>query len=91
VPRCFDVDTRSHCGVCPLCRHGFSATSVYSHLEPSRFDGPHFPRHGSCHTRSDDEVQKTVKTSSGRMIKCWITKIFCTNPSTEPSTFYHSM
>jgi hypothetical protein len=33
------------------------------------------------------EVQRTVKTSSGRMVKCWIPKIYLTNPSTEPSTF----
>jgi hypothetical protein len=33
----------------------------------------------------------TVKTFSGRMVKCWIFKIFLTNPSTEPSTFSHSM
>jgi hypothetical protein len=28
-----------------------------------------------------------VKTSSGHMVKCWIPKIFFTNPSTEPSKF----
>jgi hypothetical protein len=27
-----------------------------------------------------------VKTSSGRMVKCWIPKIYLTNPNTEPST-----
>jgi hypothetical protein len=32
-----------------------------------------------------------VKTSSGRMVKCWIPKIYLTNPSTEPSTFSHPM
>jgi hypothetical protein len=32
-----------------------------------------------------------MKTSSGRMVKCWIPKIFLTNPSTEPLTFSHSM
>jgi hypothetical protein len=31
--------------------------------------------------------KKTMKTSSGRMVKCWITKIYLTNPSTELSTF----
>jgi hypothetical protein len=30
-----------------------------------------------------------VKTSSGHMVKCWIPKIYLTNPSTEPSTFSH--
>jgi hypothetical protein len=28
-----------------------------------------------------------VKTSSGCMVKCWIRKIYLTNPSTESSTF----
>jgi hypothetical protein len=28
-----------------------------------------------------------MKTSFGRMVKCWIPKIYLTNPSTEPSTF----
>jgi hypothetical protein len=27
-----------------------------------------------------------VKTSSDRMVKCWIPKIYLSNPSTEPST-----
>jgi hypothetical protein len=36
-------------------------------------------------------VQRTVKTSSGRMVKCWIPKIYVTNPTTEPSTFSHPM
>jgi hypothetical protein len=51
------------------------------------FDGPHFPRRGSRPTRSSDVVQRVVKTSSDRMVKCWIPKIYLTNPSTEPSTF----
>jgi uncharacterized protein YjeT (DUF2065 family) len=31
--------------------------------------------------------KKTMKTSSGRMVKCWITKIYLTNPRTESSIF----
>jgi hypothetical protein len=31
-------------------------------------------------------VHRTMKTSSGRMVKCWIPKIYLTNHSTEPST-----
>jgi hypothetical protein len=27
-----------------------------------------------------------VKISSGRMVKCWISKIYLTNPSMEPLT-----
>jgi hypothetical protein len=54
-------------------------------------DGPCFSRHGSHPTGSNGEVIKTVKTSSGRMVKCWIPKIYLTNPSTEPSTSSHPM
>jgi hypothetical protein len=49
-------------------------------------DGPHFSRRGSHPTGTSGELLKTVKTSSGRMVKCWIPKIYLTNPSTEPST-----
>jgi hypothetical protein len=45
-----------------------------------------FPHRGSCPTRPSGEMQRTVKTTSGHMIKCWIPKIYLTNPSTEPST-----
>jgi hypothetical protein len=31
---------------------------------------PHFPRHGSRPTRSSDVVERIVKTSLGRMVKC---------------------
>jgi hypothetical protein len=43
------------------------------------------PCRGSRPTRSSDAVQKTVKTSSGRMVKSWIPKIYLTNSSTESS------
>jgi hypothetical protein len=49
-------------------------------------DGPRFPRRGSRSTCSNGEVQKTMKTSSGRMVKCWIPKFYLTNPNTELST-----
>jgi hypothetical protein len=60
-------------------------------LEGPHLDSPHFPHRGSRRTGSNGEVQKTVKTSSGRMVKCWIPKIYLTNPITEPSTFSHPM
>jgi hypothetical protein len=91
ISGCFGVDPRSHRGVRPPRRHGFPARGVYSHFELSHFDSPHFPHHDSRPTRSNDELQRTVRTSSGRMVKCWIPKIFLTNPSIEPSTFSHSM
>jgi hypothetical protein len=50
-----------------------------------------FPRRGSHPTRPSGEVQRTVKTSSGRMVKCWIPKIYLTNPSTESSTLSRPM
>jgi hypothetical protein len=62
-----------------------------THLEPRHLDGPCFPRRGSCPTGPNGEVQRTVKTSLGRMVKCWIPKIYLTNPSTEPSTSSHPM
>jgi hypothetical protein len=91
VPRRFGYGPRPHRGDHPPRRHGFPARGAYSHFEPSHFDGPHFPRRGSRPTRSKGEVQRIVKTSLGRMVKCWIPKIFLTNPSTEPSTFSHSI
>jgi hypothetical protein len=91
VPRRFGVDSHSHRGVHPPCRHSFFTRDVYSHLEPSCFDGPRFSRCGSRPTHSNGEVQKTINTSSHCMVKSWIPKIFLTNPSTEPSTFSHSI
>jgi hypothetical protein len=91
MPRRFGFDPRSHHGARPSRRHGFSARGVYSHFEPSCFDGPRFLHRGSRPTRSNYEVHKTVVTFSGHMVKCWITKNFLTNPSTEPSIFSHSM
>jgi hypothetical protein len=45
-----------------------------------------FPHRGSRPTRSNGELERIVKTSPSRMIKCWIPKIYLTNPSMEPST-----
>jgi hypothetical protein len=91
VPGRFRVDPHSHCGVHPTRRHGFPVRGVYSHFESSRFDGPPFPYRGSHPTHLDGEVQRIVKTSSGRMVKCWIPTIFLTNPSTRLLTFSHSI
>jgi hypothetical protein len=67
-------------------RLGFPAGGSYTHFELRHLDGPRFPRRGSCPTRPSGEVKRIVKTSSGRMVKCWIPKIYVTHPSTEPST-----
>jgi hypothetical protein len=70
VPGRFGVDPHSHHGVGALHRHGFPARGVYSHFEPSHFDGPRFPHCGSRPTRSNGEVQRIVKTSSDSMVNC---------------------
>jgi hypothetical protein len=91
VPRRFGYDPCPHRGDYTLCRHGFPAEGSYTHFELRHLDGPHFPHHGSHPTSSKIEVQKTVKTSSGRNVKYWISKIYLTNPSTQPSTSSHPM
>jgi hypothetical protein len=91
VPRRFGYDPRPHHGDYFPCMPDFSAGASHTHFETRHLDGPHFPHRGSHPTGSSGEVLKTVKTSSGHMVKCWIPKIYLTNPSTEPSTSSHSM
>jgi hypothetical protein len=81
MPRRFGYDPRPHRGDRFPHRHDFPAVESYTHFEPKQLEGPHFPRRGSCPTDSKGEVQKTIKTSSGHMIKCWIPKIYLTIPS----------
>jgi hypothetical protein len=85
-PKRFGYGPRPHCGDRFLRRPGFSTRGSFPHFEPRHLDGPRFPRRGSRPTWPSGEMQRTVKTSSGRMVKCWIPKIYLTNPSTEPST-----
>jgi hypothetical protein len=91
VPRPFGYDPRPHRGDCFPRRPGFPAAGSYTHFELGHLNGACIPRHGSHPSQPSGEVQKTVKTSSSRMVKCWISKIYPTNPSTEPSTFSHPM
>jgi hypothetical protein len=85
VSRHFGYGPRPHRGDCFSHRPDFPARGSHTtHFEPRHLDGPHFLRHGSHLTGSKTEVQKTVKTSSGHTVKCWIPKIYLTNPSTEP-------
>jgi hypothetical protein len=51
-------------------RPGFSAGEFHTCFEPRNLDDPRFPHRGSHPTRSNDDVQKIVKTSSGRIVKC---------------------
>jgi hypothetical protein len=91
VPRCFGYGPRPRRGDHFSRRPGVPAEGSYTHFELRHLYGPHFPHHGSRPTRPSGEVQKTVKTFSSHMVKCWIPKMYLTNPSTESSTFSHLM
>jgi hypothetical protein len=85
-PRRFGYGPRPHRGDRFLRRPSFPTGGFFTHFEPRHLDGPRFPYRGSHPTRPSGEVQMIVKTSSGHMVKCWIPKIYLTNPNTEPST-----
>jgi hypothetical protein len=89
--RRFGYGPRPHRGDRFPRRPDFPAGGSFPHLEPRHLDGPRFPHRRSRPTRPSGEVQRTVKTSSGRMVKCWIPKIYLTNPSTKPSTLSRPM
>jgi hypothetical protein len=94
VALCLDALVLTHILIVvlvPPCRHGSPARGVYSHFEPSRFDGLRFSRRGSRPIHANCEVHKTVVTYLGRMVKCWIPNIFLTNPSRESLTFSRSI
>jgi hypothetical protein len=91
VPRRFGYDPRPHRGDRFSRRPGFFVGGSHTRFEPRYLDDPHFPHRGSRPTGSIGEVRRTVNTSSGHMVKCWIPKIYLTNPSTKPSTFSHPM
>jgi hypothetical protein len=91
VPRHFSYGSRPHRGDRFLRRHGFPVEASHTHFEPRHLDDPRFFHQGSRPTGSNGELLKTVKTSSGHMVKCWIPKIYLTNLSTEPSTLSRPM
>jgi hypothetical protein len=66
----FGYDTHPYRGDHFSCMPSFPIGGSHTHLEPRHLDGPHFPCRGSRPTWSNDVVQKIVKTSSGRMVKC---------------------
>jgi hypothetical protein len=72
-------------------RHGLPTGGSHTHFKLRHLDGLCFPHRGSRPTRPNGEVQRTVKTSSGRMVTWWIPKIYVTNPSNEPLTSSHPM
>jgi hypothetical protein len=69
-PKCFGYGPRPHRGDHFLCRPSFPAGGSCTHPEPRHLYGPCFPRRGSCPTGPNGEVQRIVKTYSGRMVKC---------------------
>jgi hypothetical protein len=91
VPRRFGYSPRPHDGNRFLLKPGFPTGGSHTHFDPRHLNGPCFLHHSSCPTGSNGEVQGTVKTFFGHMVKCWIPKIYLTNPSTESSTFSHPM
>jgi hypothetical protein len=68
--RCFSYGPCPHSADHYLRRPGFPARGSLPHFESRHLDGPCFPRRGSRPTRPSGEVQRTVKTSFGRMVKC---------------------
>jgi hypothetical protein len=91
VARRFGYGPHPHHGDRFPHRLGFPAAGAHTHFEMRHLDSPCFPHHGSRPTRPNDELERIVKTSSGRMVKCWIPKIYLTNPRTEPLSPSHPM
>jgi hypothetical protein len=90
-PICFGYGSHPHHSDGFPRRPDFPVGGFHICFEPRHLDGPHFPRRGSRLTHLNGDVKKIVKTSSGCMVKCWISKIYLTNLSTESSTFSHPM
>jgi hypothetical protein len=85
-PRRFGYGPRPHCGDHFPRRPDFPVGESYTHFQPRHLNGSHFPHRGSHPTRPSGEVQRIVKTSSARIVKYCIPKIYLTNPNTEPLT-----
>jgi hypothetical protein len=68
-------------------RPDFPTGGFHTHFELRHLDGSRFPRCDSHPTHSNGDVQNIVKTSSGRMVKCWIPKIYFTNPALSHRSF----
>jgi hypothetical protein len=69
-PRRFGYGPHPHRGDHFPRKSGFPVGWTHTHFELRHLDGPHFPRRDSRPTRSSDVMQRTVKTSSDRMVKC---------------------
>jgi hypothetical protein len=72
VPRHFGYGPRPHCGDRFSRRPGFPAGGSYTHFELRHLDVSCFLCRGSCPTWPNGELQRTVKTTSSRMVNYWI-------------------
>jgi hypothetical protein len=70
VPRHFGYGPRPHRGDRFPRRPCFPTGGSHTHLELRHLDGPRFSQRGSRPTGPNGEVQRIVKTYSGRMVKC---------------------
>jgi hypothetical protein len=70
VPRRFGYGPRPHRSDRFPHRPGFAIGGAHTHFEPRHLDGPRFPHRGSRPTRPNGELERIVKTPSGRMVKC---------------------
>jgi hypothetical protein len=86
-PRCFGYSPHPHRGDRFPRSHNFPVRGSYTHFEPRQLDDPCFPHHDSRPTQPSGEVQRTVKISSNHMVKCWIPKIYLTNPALSHRPF----
>jgi hypothetical protein len=91
VPRYFGYDPRPHHGDHFPRRPSFPIGGSHTHPEPRHLNSLHFFHRGSCLTGSNGGVKRIVKTSSGHMVKWWISKIYLINPNTDPSIFSRPM
>jgi hypothetical protein len=69
VPRHFGYNQHPHHGDCFSRRPGVPAGGSFPHFQSRHLDGPHFPCRGSRPTQPSVDVQRIMKTSSGRMVK----------------------
>jgi hypothetical protein len=86
VPRRFGYGPCPHRGDRVSRRPGFPTGGAHTHFKSRHLNNPRFPHRASCPTRPNGELERIVKTSSSHIVKCWISKIYLTNPSMEPST-----
>jgi hypothetical protein len=69
-PRRFGYGPCPHCGDRFPRRPSFPGRGSHTHFEPQHLDSRRFPCRGSHPTQPSGEVQRTVKTSFDRMVKC---------------------